>query len=290
MRAAAIVNLIVGEELAEQPTHVQSNVSGDAAVLSVHDLRGKKIHDLSFALRRGEVLGVAGLVGCGRSELLRVLAGAQRPAGGALTLDERPLALASPADAVRAGITYVPQDRPHAGVVREMTTAENLTLGRLYQYQRGPMISRRRETRAIATLIAHYHVKTQSPGAKIRSLSGGNQQKVVVARAASSSPRVLLLDEPTQGVDAHAKQEIYQTISMLSAEGLGVIVGSSDNEELVRLCDRVLVLNRGAHVSTLSAPNITELELAHACSVGSVAGSGRLPTKDARASGQEEKP
>ncbi|MFG3025280.1 sugar ABC transporter ATP-binding protein [Streptomyces sp. NPDC048254] len=266
LSSAGIVSLVVGRRLApEAEAAERPSVRGsgdDHAVLTVEGLTGRRLRDVGLRVAAGEILGVAGLVGCGRSELVRVLAGSEQPSSGRMTVDDLPYAPGSPADAVARGVSCVPQNRYADGCVLPMTVRENLSLGRLRAFVTGPGLLRRDAENADAVrLIAAYSVKPADPARPIATLSGGNQQKVVVARAASRHGRVLLLDEPTQGVDALAKQEIATTIRSLASDGTAVLLASSDFQELAALCDRVLVLDRGRQVALVEGDDITEERL-----------------------------
>ncbi|MCL8023948.1 sugar ABC transporter ATP-binding protein [Nocardioides bruguierae] len=257
-----IVSLVVGQKV-ERTRHARRVVvaDGSAAALSVAGLHGPRLRDVSLRVERGEVVGVAGLVGCGRSELLRMVAGAQRPAAGSMTVDDARHAPRSPQAAIEAGVASVPQDRRGEGCVLPMSVHENLVLGHR-RLRRTGTIDRAAERAGAADLMATYRVKTASPDLEIGRLSGGNQQKVVLARTASHDLKVLVLDEPTQGVDAHAKQEIARAVRAVAERGVGVLVGSSDFQELADLCDRVVVLDRGRVTGELLGEDLTEERIA----------------------------
>jgi ribose transport system ATP-binding protein len=255
---------VVGERLTPAALGEPTEREGEV-VLEVDGLRGPRLRGVSLRARAGEILGIAGLVGCGRSELIRMLAGAQSPDAGEIRLDARPYRPRGPADAIAAGVACVPQERRREGVVLPMSTTENLTLGRLGTFSRRGVLGATRERRAALQMVSEYGIKPPDLGRTVALLSGGNQQKVVVARAAGGTPRVLLLDEPTQGVDALAKQEIWNSVRRLAAEGVTIVLASTDTEEFVGLCDRVVVLNRGRQVATASGEDITEERLTVLC-------------------------
>jgi ribose transport system ATP-binding protein len=264
MSVSDIVARIVGKKVAKVRIARAREREGNV-VFAATALRGERIADLSMKIKSGEILGVAGLIGCGRSELVRIVCGAQRAEAGHMTLDGKIFAPASPADAVQRGVACVPQNRRRDGAVLTMNVGENLTLGRLGDYTRGAAVSQQKERSAGREMLSRYSVKPARLDCSIALLSGGNQQKVVVARAASGQVRMLVLDEPTQGVDAVAKQEIANIVRQLADSGVAVIVASTDNDELADLCDRVIVLNRGAHTATLEADAITDEALTLAC-------------------------
>jgi ribose transport system ATP-binding protein len=271
MASTDIVSLILGRELGEMPSAARMSAgAGDGdVVLRVEALQGRQIRDISFELRRGELLGVTGLLGCGRSELARLLAGAQTVYAGELELGGKALSLRDPAQAIAAGVAYIPQDRRGDGAIGEMTLRENLTLSTLGKHWSNGHISRRSEVSAASKLIKRFDVRPPLPDRKMANLSGGNQQKAILARCISTEPGLIVLDEPTQGVDAGAKQEIGGIVLQLAEAGTGVVLCSSDYAELAALCTRVMVLDRGREVATLTGDSLTEDQLTAACAAGS---------------------
>lgn len=259
-----IVSLVIGRELqTRQDTPVER--SAGAVVLSATNLHGSRLAGVDLHVRAGEILGITGLIGCGRSELIRILAGAQHRQAGDMELSGARYSPPNPASAVASGVTCVPQDRRKDGCVLEMTVGENLTLGRLHRYAAKGAIDRRREQADTERLAKDYLVKSAGLQAPIRTLSGGNQQKVVVARAASGNVKVLLLDEPSQGVDAAAKHEISELLRSLAASGVAIVIASTDYDDFVDLAQRVVVLDRGREVAELEGSDITSDRIALAC-------------------------
>ena len=217
-------------------------------------------------MRAGEVFGIAGIVGAGRTELVRAIAGADPVASGTITLDGRRLRTGYPDEAIRAGIVLVPEDRKGQGVVLEHSITDNLALGNMDRLARGGWLSPRRAREFAAGLVRRLGVKGR-PEQTAGSLSGGNQQKVVIARWVARGPRVFILDEPTRGIDMGARAAIYDVIAELAAEGMAVIVVSSDLEEVLGLAHRVMVLARGRQMGVLDrseANNVRIMELATA--------------------------
>ena len=211
--------------------------------------RAPKVRGVSFDLRQGEVLGLGGLVGAGRTELARLLFGADRPHEGSMTLDGKPFAPRSPTDAVKAGLGFVPEERRAEGLILSKSVAFNMSLANL-QFARLPAKLCRSSAAAARKALAErairdLAIKTASIETPVGRLSGGNQQKVVIGRWLASKPKVLILDEPTRGVDVGARAEIHRLIRSLAAEGMAVLVISSEPEELPDLCDRVLVMAEG---------------------------------------------
>ena len=213
--------------------------------------------DASLTVYRGEVLGVAGLIGAGRSELAEAVCGIGPRLAGRVLLDGVPLAIAAPRDAIRKGICLVPEDRRGRGVIAAMSVRENITLPNLPAFSRLSLISRRAESTAAQLIATKLSVKTPSLETPVGTLSGGNQQKVVLARWLALGPRVILFDEPTQGVDVGAKAEIHRLIRRLADEGTAVVLISSDLEEIVAECDRVAVMHDGRVTGVLERSNCT---------------------------------
>jgi ribose transport system ATP-binding protein len=258
----AVMNLILGGNLVDVAGERAQRNGGPAEdVLSVRGLSGHRLRDVDFEVRRGEILGVAGLVGCGRSELARLVSGAERPRGGELRLGGEPYHPHDPAAALDRGVSYVPQGRRTHGCVPAMSLRDNLTLGRLSAFTRRGRLDLGAERDAAAQMIRTYRIQPPRQESLVAYLSGGNQQKAVIARAVRSDLRLLVLDEPLQGVDAGAKHELSAIIRGLAEHGVATLLGSTDAEDLVGLCDRVLVLDRGRAVACVSGSDLTEERL-----------------------------
>jgi ribose transport system ATP-binding protein len=215
-------------------------------------------HELSFVLQPGEIVGVAGLVGAGRTELLRVLFGIDRALGGEIHISGRLVQLHSPRDAIRAGLALVPEDRKQQGVILEMAVRENTTLASLNRASRAGFRNRRREDEIAGRMTKQLDVKTPGLNQLVQYLSGGNQQKVVLAKWLALEPKVLLLDEPTRGIDVGAKQEIYRLMEELAARGVAILFVSSEMEEVLRMSDRTLVMCQGRITGELSREELSE--------------------------------
>ncbi|MEH3067008.1 MAG: sugar ABC transporter ATP-binding protein [Aeromicrobium erythreum] len=255
--AELITGLDVTPKARTAPTH------GDDVVLRVRDLRAAPLDGVSFDLRRGEVLGIAGLLGSGRTELLRSLFG-HRPFEGTVELCGAPFTASRIARAMALGVAYVPEDRAVEAAFGEQSILENLSIGRLGDFWRGLRLRRRAEREAATASAAEFLVKAASIDQPLATLSGGNQQKVVLARWLARRPSLILLDEPTQGVDVGARREIYSLVRRATEQGASVVVVSSDMEELAAACDRVLVLHGGRIVgelghAALSSSSLTSL-------------------------------
>ena len=208
--------------------------------------RRKKVDDVSFQVRRGEILGIAGIVGAGRTELVTAIFGAYPGRHeGEVWLEGQRVDTADPLKAIRAGFALVPEDRKHHGIVRDLSVGENITLSVLQRYAHLTRIDDGEEASAIGEQIARLALKTASPALPITALSGGNQQKAVLARMLLTGPKVLILDEPTRGVDVGAKFEIYRLMLELAAQGIAIVMVSSELAEVLGVSDRVLVLQEG---------------------------------------------
>jgi len=259
---ASLVRLIMGRTVAAfaAPSH---GVPSGRPLLEGRDLAGGPVAGASFSLHAGEIVGVAGLLGSGRTSLLRLLFGLLPPAGGELTIDREAVALGAPHAAMRRGIAYVPEDRPKEAAFADLDVTENLGMACTARYFRGGRMRHREERRDAAALMRSYLIKAASPSARFASLSGGNQQKAILARWLRRDPRILLLDEPTQGVDVGARLEIWQLVRAAVERGATALVVSSDFEELPAVCDRVLVMRAGRIVAELSGPDLDPSHLDH---------------------------
>ncbi|HWH26784.1 MAG TPA: sugar ABC transporter ATP-binding protein [Pseudolysinimonas sp.] len=259
-----IVEKIVGRKLQRVMSEGVARTAGDT-VLTATGLTGPRLRGVDLDVAAGEIVGIAGLVGCGRSELMRILGGAQAPSGGTMSLRGEAYAPRNPAQALHRGVASSPQERRKEGVVMQMCVGENLTLGRLKRLSRGGAISRKLEGSTVASLIDAFAIKTTGARQTIALLSGGNQQKVMLGRAAGYDSNVLLLDEPTQGVDANAKAEIAQLVREQALRGAAVVMASTDFEDFVGLAHRVVLLDRGRIIATAVGDEITVDNLSLLC-------------------------
>jgi ribose transport system ATP-binding protein/rhamnose transport system ATP-binding protein len=236
--------------------------------------RSPKVNDVSFRLHRGEVLGIGGLVGAGRSELARLIFGADRVDAGTMRLEGRPFAPRNPAQAVKAGLGLVPEERRAEALVLTKSVAFNLQISNLARIVRSPMLPlidyRRRESLSLA-IMRDLAIKAQGIDTPVGRLSGGNQQKVVIGRWLLRAPRVLILDEPTRGVDIGARREIHRLIRDLAAKGMAVLVISSEPDELPDLCDRALVMAEGRIARELQGDSLSRNAIIEACYAGAAA-------------------
>lgn len=249
-------------------------------LLEVRRLRGARFADIDVTLERGEILGLAGVEGNGQRDLLRALVGLEASRGD-VAIEGRLLDLRSPSKAADAGVVYVPGDRHHEGLMLDLSVRENMSLQSLADVARAGIVRRRLEERVARREVEALTIRTQSTGTSVAALSGGNQQKVLLARTLLAEPVVLLADEPTRGVDAGARVAIYSLLRRVADQGRGVVVLSSDAIELQGLCDRVLVVSRGRIVRTLQGDDLTEANVTTAA-LNAAAASGP-PAADARA-------
>jgi len=246
----------------------ERHVAGDAVVLDVRDATSAEgaFRDVAFSVRAGEIFGIAGIVGAGRTELVRALAGADPLRFGVVSVDGKVVRLTGPSDAIAAGLVLVPEDRKAQGVLLDQSVAANMALGNYDAVAPLGWVDPKRVRSFARAAIERLGVKG-APRQLIRFLSGGNQQKVVIARWVSRSPKVFILDEPTRGIDVGARAAIYETIAQLARAGMAVVVVSSDLEEVLGLAHRVMVLSRGRQMGILeaaAATNVAVMELATA--------------------------
>jgi ribose transport system ATP-binding protein len=260
-----LIALMLGRDTTDVRLHGQTDFSGEHTakngqpVVEARALsRRHQLHDVSIRVRPGEVVGLGGLLGAGRSETAKAIAGALPFDGGAVVVAGHAVRKGSPGAAIRAGASLLPEDRKAEGIVPTMSVRDNIALAALPRLSRAGIVSEARLDRVVATLMGRLRIKATSPHQRVAELSGGNQQKVLLARSLATGAKVLLLDEPTRGIDVGAKAEVQALIDELAAEGLGVLLISSDLEELVEGSDRVVVLRDGAVVGELSGDEVTE--------------------------------
>lgn len=246
----SLVTAMIGAQ--PQTRMPQSARTPGETVLSVRNLSAQnRFEDVSFDVRRGEIIGVTGLLGSGGKQVIRSLFGLERGVEGVIEIDGKPVRLRRPQDAVRRRIAFVPEDRRAHGVAPALSVRENTTLASLARFSRFGLLKQRSETLAVQGLIEDLAVRTPGTEAPVRHLSGGNQQKVALAKWLSRASSVYLLDEPTVGVDIGAKTEIYRLLDRLARDGAAVLLFSSDLIELLGMTDRVLVMARGRIVREL---------------------------------------
>ncbi len=261
-----IIHMMVGRVIFEEPK-TQSRVPADApVVLKVDHLNaGRMVRDISFTLRRGEILGFSGLMGAGRTETARALFGADVKDSGDVYVEGSKVNIRSPQDAVRAGIGYLSEDRKRYGVVLKKNICENSTLACLQDYVKHANIIDREAERSVTQQMVDA-LKTKTPGVDqlVMNLSGGNQQKVVVAKWLISNSKILIFDEPTRGIDVGAKQEIYELMNRLVQEGKSIIMISSEMPEILRMSDRIIVMCEGKKTAEFDVAEATQEKIMNA--------------------------
>jgi len=242
---ADLIRLMVGREL--DAVFPKRDVAAGDVALDVRGLSNRRtgVHDVSFSVRRGEILGLAGLVGSGRTQLAETIFGLTPADTGEIVIGGRHVSIQSPSDAIRLGVGYVPEDRRQHGVVLEMSIAANASLANLAAVSRGGLIDRDAEEGVARRYADRFRIKAPSVGADVGSLSGGNQQKVALARWLATRPAVLILDEPTQGVDVGSKAEIHALMQELASEGMAIVMISSELPEILGMSDRIAVMQAG---------------------------------------------
>ena len=247
----ALIELMVGRKIENEfPKHTPT--LGDDRLVVNGLSRGSAVQDVSFSVRAGEVLALTGLVGAGRTELVRLIFGADRREAGTVALDGRELDLRSPRDAIRAGIGLLTEDRKGQGLILGQSVRENFGLPNLQEFARGGFVDRRREGRSLGRFVDTLRIKIPGQEERVENLSGGNQQKVVLAKWLQRNCEVIIFDEPTRGIDVGAKYEIYLLINELAKEGKAIIMISSELPEVLGIADRILVMHEGRLTGEIS--------------------------------------
>jgi ABC-type sugar transport system ATPase subunit len=270
-----LISMMVGRVLENLYTERRES-PGREVIFEVLNINGPpNSHDVSFSLHRGEILGLAGLVGAGRTELAKLLIGAEKRTSGTIKIKGREVRIDSPVDAVKNGIAYLPEDRKTLGLNLGMTARENITMGiheritTLWSF-----ISAVKEERVSDRYIEELQIKVESREQKVENLSGGNQQKVVIGKWLATEPEVLILDEPTRGIDVGAKAEVHRIISELADSGAGILLISSEMPEILHLSDRILVMHEGNVTAQLSREEATQESIMNAAVAGAEARAG----------------
>jgi ABC-type sugar transport system ATPase subunit len=257
--AQQIATMMVGREVKESKA---SDYTGDpnAVVLEVQGVSDSILKNVDFQVRRGEILGFSGLIGAGRTELMEVIFGLRKPQAGRLLVEGRPMTIRSAFDAIRADLGFVTEDRKETGLVlcRDITDNANYVS---WLKNRGPFKGKKATSENTRQIIQRLRIRCSSPAQNVSNLSGGNQQKVALAKWLLSGAEVLILDEPTRGVDVGARQEIYQIIRELAAEGVAIIIVSSDLPEILSICERVIVMHEGRITGILRASELSEAKV-----------------------------
>ena len=274
-RPQELIRMMVGRALAD--LFPKEKVDPGDELLRVEQLGlaadrrqgSRSLRDISFSLRHGEIVGVAGLMGAGRTELLETLYGVypRSRISGRILIQGTEQQFASPQDAIAAGIAFVTEDRKNQSLILKLPVAENMTLAALKRFLSGGFIRQRAEATAVQRSIEQLHIKTPSAAVGVDTLSGGNQQKLALAKCLLTEPRIFLLDEPTRGIDVGAKAEIYALVSHLAQEGAAVLMASSELPEILAMCDRVLVMCEGELTAELSRAEATQERIMEAATI-----------------------
>ena len=273
----ALVSSMLGRDLRSardgRTTSFGHKATGEhATILSASGLaRGNQVRDVSFSVGKGEIVGLSGLLGAGRTESARIVFGADKPAAGSLTLAQRPFSPREPADAIRQGIGYCTEDRKREGIVPDLSVRENLTLALLPRLTRLGIVDERGQRQIVERFITRLGIKCSSPEQPVGELSGGNQQKVLLARWLAIDPQLLILDEPTRGIDIGGKAEIQKLVRELADRGLALLMVSSEVEEIVEGSDRAYVLRDGRTVGSFAGDRLTVNTIMDAMAHGSPA-------------------
>ncbi|MGM9950267.1 MAG: sugar ABC transporter ATP-binding protein [Lysinibacillus sp.] len=257
-----IVAMMVGRELGERfPS--RKAVIGEVK-LQVNNLSAEgAFEDVSFMVRKGEILGVAGLMGAGRTEVAQTLFGYRKATGGEILIDGKPVKIHSPIDAMKHKIGFVSEDRKTEGLILDFSVRDNIMLANLDKGSKGSVILPKLENKMVAKYIEQLRIRTASATQSAKSLSGGNQQKIVIAKWLGTDPQILILDEPTRGVDIGAKKEIYQIMNNLAEAGVSILMISSELPEVIGMADRVLVMQEGKVTGTLMKKDMTQEKIMH---------------------------
>ena len=252
-----IIRLMIGRPVKDY--HGKTTVRDGEVALEVRGLSRRGVFaDISFTLRKGEILGLGGLVGAGRTDVARALFGIAPATSGTIAVDGRPVAIRDPKDAIDAGLAFVPEDRAHSGIFRPLSVEENITAAVPGRIATRGVINRRVERRLAADYVDRLRIRLASIRQPIGELSGGNQQKAILARWLLTDPQVLILDEPTRGIDIGVKGEFYEMIARLAADGRAILLISSEMPELLALCDRILVMSEGHLTADIPRAAATE--------------------------------
>ncbi|MEA4825081.1 MAG: sugar ABC transporter ATP-binding protein, partial [Clostridium sp.] len=262
-----LITMMVGRKLEEQFPYKE--VQKEKTILKVNNLSLSDIlKDINFEVKEGEILGVAGLMGAGRTELAKTIFGEYKKSSGEVYIYDEKVDINSPADAIKNGICYLSEDRKKEGLILNMSVAQNMTLTNLRAYENGLMkIDKSAERLQVDEYIKKLSIKTPHQNQLIRNLSGGNQQKVILAKWLMLSPKVLIIDEPTKGIDVGAKKEIYEVLNELKSMGKAIIMISSDMAEILGVSDRVIVMHEGKITGELSREEATQ-ESIMKCAIG----------------------
>jgi ribose transport system ATP-binding protein len=255
-----LVSLMIGRDLSQFFPPRQSEI-GDVGLTAAHIKAGRAVHDITFDVREGEILGLSGLGGAGRTECIAAILGITKMEAGTVTLYGKKIKLCSTRDAYSHGIGFLPEDRKKHGVLLRRPITENITLSCMKDITKVGWIKRKKEQQVVNKYISELAIKTASVANNVDSLSGGNQQKVAIAKMLAANTKVLFLDEPTRGVDVGAKIEIFKIINELVSRKYAVVMVSSEMMEIIGMCDRAVIIKDGKSVGELKKDELTELNI-----------------------------
>ena len=250
-----LINKMIGREL---KTLQRSRPISDEILLAVKNISGSRFTNVSFELHRGEIVGLAGLVGAGRSEIARAISGIDKIHSGKIIFHDRPFHANHPSVAIRAGLVYVTEDRKNEGLFQEMSVGDNIIAASLSRVMSSGFYDKSTAVRLATEARDRLRISASDISQRVVNLSGGNQQKVMLAKWLLTHPEVLIIDEPTHGIDIGAKYEIYGILKTMAAEGKAILMISSELSELIGLCDRIVVINAGSVAGELGEGNMTE--------------------------------
>lgn len=257
-----IVQMMVGRELGNRFPERSAKI-GDVKLVAKNLTRNGYFDDVSFELRKGEVLGIAGLMGAGRTEVAQALFGYKKLNKGEVFLDGKPVKIQSPSKAIKLGFGFVTEDRKSEGLIVDFSVKDNLGLTNFEQISRNGVVGAKKEKELYDSMVKRLGVRTSGPNQLVKSLSGGNQQKIVIAKWLGIEPDILILDEPTRGVDVGAKKEIYSIINALAEKGVAILMISSELPEVIGMVDRVLVMHEGKITADLTKDEMTQEKIMH---------------------------
>ncbi|MDQ0160499.1 sugar ABC transporter ATP-binding protein [Alkalibacillus salilacus] len=261
-----IIQMLVGRELGT--LYPERDAEIGEVKMKVEGLTSDAFHDINFDLREGEILGVAGLMGAGRSEIMQSLFGYRAIESGSISIEGKPVNIKKPTDAIDAGIGFVTEDRKEQGLVLSMSVKENLSLPNLKGVSHQTVLSEKSEKELVDDLVKRLNVKMAGQNQEVRMLSGGNQQKVVIGKWLGINPKILILDEPTRGVDVGAKKEIYHIMNELTKQGVSIVMISSELPEVLGMSDRILVIHEGRIGAELKREDATQEKIMYAATGG----------------------
>ncbi len=254
-----LIRMMVGRDIGSM--YPLRNIKTGNILLRAESISVKKIQNITFELREGEILGIFGLMGAGRTELAESLFGVHSLSGGHIEIGGKQVNIHSPSDAIREGIAYIPSERKQEGLILAHSVKNNITLANLKRYEKGFSVSRTKEAESVNHWIHTLEIKSAHPDTPVETLSGGNQQKVVIAKWLDTQPKILILNEPTRGIDVGAKAEIYRLLEKFCAQKLGVIMISSELPEIMAIADRIIVIHEGRLMGECQKEDISQEHL-----------------------------